>query len=320
MIYNKNAGYGNSHFNKISLGLGQGKTLVVGKSALAYSSLVRQLFTPDADGTVRYFATVDAAISACTANAGDTIIVLPGHTETVTSTSIAHDVAGVSIIGLGTGSMRPTFTFSTAAATITVTAPNGSWKNCCFIANFADVAAAFTLGATSTDFRVEACDFTETTTDLNWFNIVVTGSTDNASDGLTVVNNFAHLQDAAAKAFISILGNLNRLVANDNIVITAATSDAAQFMTCSSKVLLAARVFRNTLQITGANSGATVGLFQTGSSTTSTGIFALNFVNSIDTTTALFNTAGQGFALQENYVSGAVDKQGTLYPIADNPA
>ena len=317
--FNLNSGFGRLVASQLPSGI-TGKTFVVGKSALANRSMYTELFGTDPDGTNRFFSTVDAAIGACTAGANDIILVLPGHTEVVTSTSIAHDVSGVSVIGLGTGALRPTFTFSTAAATITVTAPNGTWKNCRFIANFADVAAAFTLGATSTDFRVEACEFTETSTDLNWFNILVTGSTNNASDGLSLVNNFAHLQDAAAKAFISILGNCDRVFVTDNIVVTASTVDAAQFMTCSSKVLLAARVLRNWLSFTGAVSGNTVGLFQTGSSTTSTGVFGFNLVNSIDTTTALFNTAGQGFALQENYVSGAVDKQGTLYPAADNPA
>jgi hypothetical protein len=317
--YNTNSGFGRIISSRLATG-GAGKIFVVGKAALAYIDIYRELFSSDADGTILNAATVDAAIGLCTAGAGDTIYVLPGHTEVVTSTSIAHDVSSVSVIGLGVGAIRPTFTFSTAAATITVTAPNGMWKNCRFIANFADVAAAFTLGATSTDFRVGGCDFTETGTDLNWFNILVTGSTNNASDGLTMIGNYSLMIDAAAKAFVSILGNCDRVLITDNIHITGATSDAAQFMTCSSKVLLGARVLRNWLQITGANSGATVGLFQTGSSTTSTGVFGFNLVNSIDTTTALFNTTGQGFALQENYVSGAVDKQGTLYPAADNPA
>ena len=297
-----------------------GKVIIVGKSALAHIDIYKDVFVPDANGTVLFAATVDAAIGLCTANGGDTIYVLPGHTETVTSTSIAHDVAGVAVIGLGSGGMRPTFTFSTAAATITVTAANGMWKNCRFIANFADVAAAFTLGATSTDFRVDGCSFTEAGADLNWLNRIVTGSTNNASDGLTVVNCYSHTVDLLGTAFISVLGNLDRLVANDNIVITGSTVDAGQFLICSSKVLLGARVLRNWLYLTGAVSGATVGLFQTGSSTTSTGVFGFNLVNSIDTTGALFNTTGQGFALQENYVSGAVDKQGTLHPAADNPA
>src|SRR5690349_3795433 len=57
--------------------------------------------TPDAP-----FATLDYAIGQCTASQGDVIYLLPGHTET--TTAIALDVAGVRIIGLGWGRIRPT--------------------------------------------------------------------------------------------------------------------------------------------------------------------------------------------------------------------
>ena len=71
-------------------------------------------------------ATVDQAISlaAVTANNDDVIILLPGHAETVTATSIALDMAGLRIIGMGKGHKRATFTFGAAAATITVTGAN----------------------------------------------------------------------------------------------------------------------------------------------------------------------------------------------------
>src|SRR3954447_6326802 len=48
-------------------------------------------------------ATVAQAISQCRANKGDIIVILPGHTETVTATSINVNVAGVTIVGLGSG-------------------------------------------------------------------------------------------------------------------------------------------------------------------------------------------------------------------------
>ncbi len=57
------------------------------------------------------FATVDYAIGMCTASNGDYIFVMPGHAETVTA-AIAVDVAGISIIGLGNGDNRPTFTLT----------------------------------------------------------------------------------------------------------------------------------------------------------------------------------------------------------------
>lgn len=315
-LYSKDAGYGRNVAQAAATPSISGKVFIVGKSGLANSSMIRQLFGPDADGTVRYAATIDAAIGACTAGAGDVIYVLPGHTETVTATSIAHDVSGVSVVGLGKGGLRPTFTFSTAAATITVTAANGSWSNCRFIANFADVAAAFTLGATSTDFRVENCNFTETGTDLNWFNIIVTGSGNNDSDGLTAVGNYVLMKDAAGKAFCSVLGNLDRLCLTDNFVDTASTADAAQFCTMSSKVCLGAVISRNTLIVLGA-AGTTVGIFITGSSTTSTGVVSYNLVTSLDTTTELLLTATLDFGLFENYYTGTINTSGKLWPVVD---
>lgn len=73
--------------------------------------------TPD-----KAFATVDYAIGKTTANQGDVIFVREGHAETVTATSIAADVAGITIVCLGKGAARPTFTFGAADATITVSA------------------------------------------------------------------------------------------------------------------------------------------------------------------------------------------------------
>jgi hypothetical protein len=59
-------------------------------------------------------ATLDAAVGKCSAY-GDVIFVLPGHAETIVADSgVDIDVAGVKVIGLGSGSVRPTFTFTTA--------------------------------------------------------------------------------------------------------------------------------------------------------------------------------------------------------------
>lgn len=60
-------------------------------------------------------ATLDAAIALCTANNGDVVFVMPGHSETLSADSAVDiDVAGITIIGLGSGTNRPTFTFDTA--------------------------------------------------------------------------------------------------------------------------------------------------------------------------------------------------------------
>lgn len=314
MTNNLNSGYGRLIAEKLNLGI-SGKVFLVGKAAIAHRDIYTDIFETDANGVPRFYATVDAAIGACTANAGDTIIVLPGHTETVTSTSIALDVAGVNIIGLGNGLNRPTFTFGAAAATITVSAANCSWKGCHFIANFADVAAAFTLGAAK-DFRLENNTFVDNASNLNFLSVVVTGATNNDADGLTVVGNFQKGLVATQNAFVSILANESRINISDNFCDQAATNNAGHFITLSSKILSGARIARNRLVVVGAT-GATVGIFLTGSGTTSTGIVENNYVSSLDTTTELIATAGTGLVYFENYYTGTADASGKLWPVVD---
>lgn len=260
-------------------------------------------------------ATVDAAIGKCTANKGDVIVLMPGHAETVTATSIALDVAGVTIIGVGNGSNRATFTFGAAAATITVSAADCKWSNCRFVANFADVAAAFTVGAAK-NFEVSDSAFLDTSAILNFLSMVVTGATDNAADGLTFLRNYVYGLAATDGAVVSVLGNLLRLNVCDNVVDKAATNNAGHFITLAAKLINGARILRNVLTVVGATN-ATVGIFLTGSGTTSTGIVGGNWVSSLDTTTELIATAGTGLKFIENYYTGTADASGKLWPAVD---
>jgi hypothetical protein len=117
---------------------------------------------------------------------GDIIMVKPGHTETISdATSFAMSTSGVAIVGLGTGSLRPTFTLDTAnTATIPVSAANCAVKNCIFTANFLSIAACFTVDSAK-NFAVEDCYFVDTSSVLNFLNIVKTTGGANTADGLT---------------------------------------------------------------------------------------------------------------------------------------
>lgn len=315
--YNLNSGFGKLMAERLPFGF-TGKVFLVGKSALAYRDVYNEIFGTDPDGVSRFYSTVAGAIASCTASAGDVILVLPGHTETVTSTSINLNVAGVNVIGLGSGELRPTFTFSTAAATITISAANCSWQNCRLVANFADVVTAFTL-TTAVGTTIKNNDFLDTSSILNFLVCVTTDATNNHADSLTVVGNYWYSLAATAGAFISILANELRLQVTDNIVDKAATNDAGQFITLSSKIVGGVRILRNVLTVVGS-AGAAVGVFLTGSGTTSSGIAAYNLVSSLDTTGALIATAGTGITWIENYYTGAADKSGAVWPVADNPA
>lgn len=96
-------------------------TVVPGSKAIFLSSVVGK-DSNDGLSADTAVATFDQAMTLATANKGDTIYILPKHAETVTATNMVADKAGVTIVCLGNGSTRPTFTFGAAAATITVSA------------------------------------------------------------------------------------------------------------------------------------------------------------------------------------------------------
>ena len=75
--------------------------------------------TSEGDGTTWAKAkdTLDEAINLCTANRGDVILVAQGHNESLDAgDDVDIDVAGVTIIGLGSGSLKPTFDYDAATA------------------------------------------------------------------------------------------------------------------------------------------------------------------------------------------------------------
>lgn len=134
-----------------------GKLFVVADSNEAGYDRLQELFRyhADSEGTLRFFETIDAAVSACTANRNDVVLVAPGHAETVTAAGgIALDVAGVKLVGVGTGTDRPTITFATnASASITVSAANcGVYGGFIFIGNVASQNHMFDI--TGTNFEL----------------------------------------------------------------------------------------------------------------------------------------------------------------------
>jgi hypothetical protein len=103
------------------------------------------------------FATIDYAIGQCTANQGDRIMVMPGHSEDPI-TSITADVAGISIIGLGNGSDRPTITFGALAATLAITAASVTVKNLIFDLGVVATTVTCPITITGDAAHIEGCE------------------------------------------------------------------------------------------------------------------------------------------------------------------
>lgn len=162
MAFNLNSGYGRLLAQKINnnpvVRDASGKTFVVAPSTHPHYSELQQIFVADPDGALILFNTITAALAACTANAGDVIIVTEGYTETITAAGTNVNVAGVRIVGMGDGANRPTITFTTAiTANFLVTAANITIQNLVFTCNFDAITALVTVSTADVSFL--DCEF-----------------------------------------------------------------------------------------------------------------------------------------------------------------
>lgn len=134
------------------------------------------------------FLTIDFAIGQCTAGQNDTIYVLPGHAETVIAAAgVAVDVAGISIIGVGTGDNRPTVTFTTdVAADLDVDSDDVTLANLIFVNGIDSQTAMIDVNAD--DFTIEDCEFREGAAAQALTYIDINGGGANACDRARVVN------------------------------------------------------------------------------------------------------------------------------------
>ncbi len=214
MRYNLNHGYGRAQMNLPFLGTG--KIFVVGDSGTANLSMLNEMFTTDHDGQPRVHSTIDAAVGFCTANAGDVIYVMPGHTETITGAGgIDLDVAGISVIGLGNGRNRPTINFTTGTgADIDFDAANITVENIFFDLTGIDALAA-PIDVNASDATIRNCEFLTADSDGQATLGILT---DANADRLTVDNcKFLSDSSVGTTAAIRIIGGDGHVISNNTI-------------------------------------------------------------------------------------------------------
>ncbi len=103
------------------------------------------------------FATLAAAISAATASNGDLIVLKAGHTQTLAATQTISK-AGLTIVGLGIGSQKASFTNGVAGHLMTISGPGVELRNITFpVAT--NAAATTKLNVAGAGFRMFDCDF-----------------------------------------------------------------------------------------------------------------------------------------------------------------
>lgn len=267
------------------------------------------------DGTyLRPFSTIDYAIGQCKASRGDIICVMPGHSETITTDGgIAVDVAGVCIIGLGHGTLRPKIVLDTAAAAaVTVSAANCMMSNIVLEASFADITNA--IDVTAAHFRAHKLHFQEEGANLNFVDYIVASSTtDNNADGLEVLECTGYGIDAAINSPILINADLNDLIVEDCAFNTDNANALAMIQVATGKDLRNCRVQRNLY----ASLKASGDILIDNDTADNNGWVAHNVAIHADIAGEVICDA-DGVGLFENYGTGVVTASGYLLPAADS--
>lgn len=264
------------------------------------------------------FSTLAGALLQCVANRGDIIFVKPGHAETISSaTALAMNIAGVAVIGLGYGTNRPKFTLDTAnTSTIGVSADNVSFQNCQFFANFLSIPACFTL-TTAKELTVQNCYFRDTSSVLNFLNIVKSTGAANTVDGLTFTDNqVVNLGVTTNNTTILSANTVDRLTIQRNYLKWAVQNDTAIAAIITAGIVTNAVITDNMCYR--PNTTTAGGSLINVGGTTSTGIVAYNFVQTLTTTTDLLFTTTVGLGAFENRVSGVVGATGFVIPATDS--
>ncbi len=159
------------------------------------------------------FSSMDYANGRCTANNGDIVFVMPGHTETVTAAAgLDLDTAGVTWIGVGQGSARPTVNFTTdTGADMDVDAANITMYNFLFTGGVDALTGPIDVNAA--DFKMIHCETRDVTGQATDFIV-----TDANADRL-LLDGWVHRGAAAdgADSAINMIGGDDITIRNFDI-------------------------------------------------------------------------------------------------------
>ncbi len=258
----------------------------------------------------RPLATVDKAVSLCAANNGDTIMLKAGHAENVAdATTFQVDKAGVSIIGLGTGSDRPTFTFTNTAGSVEVDSANTYIENVRLLASVSAVVVGVNVDADNCTLVDVEWDFDETGDDfLIMLDVVdasdchVFGATFRAEEATAGAVKAVHLDNADG---FRCVGSAAFGDFSDAVIKSDTDDDTGDAGNKSNGILIAHNVFQND----DTDNGACIDL-----DAAETGMIAYNALTTTGST-------GVGAALDpgscipvENYASSQADRSASLVP------
>lgn len=238
-------------------------------------------------------STLTAGLARCRSGKGDIVFVLPGHTETIsTTTYLATLVSGTQVIGcapFGT-SLMPTFTFSgtTNTSTWTINVANTTWQGLRFNFNGADsIDTPIIVTAAGTTFENNVVLMgSDTTLDCDVGITVSTGA-----DFFSLNQNYFYTTGTAVNTnSVLVSAAVDSFCALDNVFMVPATStNGILALGASSVVLTNLNVGRNRLV---NKSTGSAGIIMTDQA--HTGMIYDNYVNLTSSQTSTTNGIGVG--------------------------
>lgn len=278
-----------------------GKVFLVADSNVANVTDIDYLFTHDTQGVQRRFTTIDAAIGACTANAGDVILVAPGHTEDISSaTSLVVDVAGVSIIGLGRGAARPKLTFTATAGSVELDAAGLHVENIVFEASVSAVVVGINVDADDITLKNIEMNFDATGDDF------ITMIDADAVSGFQLLDSKLIAEDAAGCAEAIRLDTAHYARIEGNFIYGDFTDGAIIGEGAASTGIL---ITKNNIYNSDTTAGFIIDL-----NVACTGIASHNVGGSLFATSAATVFDPGSLLCVENYMVNAIDETGIVVP------
>lgn len=278
-----------------------GKVFWVNSTSVLPANGVGGADSPSHGTYLRPFATIDYAVGQCTANRGDIIMVMPGHSENISGAgSLTVDVAGVAIVGLGTGTDRPDLNFSATAGTVEMDAANTTLYNLTLTADVSAVVVGVNVDAAGV--TIANCEFTYNATGDDFITMVDV----DAVAGTQLIGNTFIAEDTAGCSEAIRLDTANNTVIEGNYLYGDFTDSAIVGEGAASTNVL---IKDNAIYNSDTTAGNTIDL-----NVACTGILTNNRLGSLYATAVATPLDPGSMLCTQNFQVNAIDEKGIEVP------
>jgi hypothetical protein len=188
-------------------------------------------------------ATIERGINNCTASRGDVVFVLQGHTESATAAdTFDADIAGITIVGLGVGSLKPTITFNAGAAECAIGADNVTLINLRFSPGTDTVLIALDVETGADWAHILSCEFTAGTTSTSEFSTSIQVGT---STGGVVANCLIDMGETSAVTGILFEASTGLIIRGNTIRGDYSTANINNATTLAEDILIEDNILWN---------------------------------------------------------------------------